>query len=43
MIDVEKEYFKKQRDQHDNEHIARKLQAFADLLAITVYVIFKIH
>ena len=43
MIDIEEEYFKKQRDQHDNEHIARKLQAFADLLAMTVYVVFKIH
>ena len=43
MIDVEEKYFKKQRNQHDNEHIARKLQAFADLLTMSVYVVFKIH
>ena len=43
MVNVEEEYFKKQRDQHDNEHIARKLQAFADLFTMTVYVVFKIH
>ena len=43
MIDVEEKYFKEQRDQYDNEHIARKLQAFADLLTMTIYVVFKIH